>query len=214
MKLYVIRHGETQWNRMRRVQGHQDIPLNEYGRRLAEETAEGMREIPIDLAYTSPLCRAKETAEILLRGRNVPLIEDDRVKELCFGGYEGMCCSGENREPGSDVFNRFFTDTANYVPLPDGESIDSLYDRTGDFLREMCERADLAEKNVLVSTHGAAMNALLNQVRGSRSVSRFWEHEVPPNCAVTIVDISGGRAAIAQECVIFHRQEVRKWKAV
>ena len=63
MMLYIVRHGETDWNRMKKVQGRTDIPLNDYGRHLAEETAEGMKEIRLDLAYTSPLRRARETAE-------------------------------------------------------------------------------------------------------------------------------------------------------
>ena len=62
MVLYVVRHGETDWNKVKRVQGHTDIPLNEYGRHLARETAKGLKETRIDLAITSPLIRAKETA--------------------------------------------------------------------------------------------------------------------------------------------------------
>lgn len=73
MMLYIVRHGETDWNRLRRVQGHTDIPLNDYGRHLARETAEGMKDIQIDLAYTSPLRRAEETAEIILGSREIPL---------------------------------------------------------------------------------------------------------------------------------------------
>ena len=61
-----MRHGETDWNKKKLVQGRKDIPLNEYGRHLARETSYGMRQYQIDLAYTSPLRRAKETAEILL----------------------------------------------------------------------------------------------------------------------------------------------------
>ncbi len=64
------------------VQGRKDIPLNEYGRHLALETSYGMRQYQIDLAYTSPLRRAKETAEILLEGRNIPLYEDQRIQEI------------------------------------------------------------------------------------------------------------------------------------
>ena len=64
MVLYVVRHGETDWNKVKRVQGHTDIPLNEYGRHLARETAKGLKETRIDLAITSPLIRAKETAQI------------------------------------------------------------------------------------------------------------------------------------------------------
>lgn len=97
MKLYIVRHGETDWNKARRVQGFSDIPLNEYGRHLARETAEGMKDIPFDLAYTSPLVRARETAEIILAGREIPLIESNGIKEMGFGEYEGMCISGKEK---------------------------------------------------------------------------------------------------------------------
>ena len=85
MMLYIVRHGETEWNRLHKVQGHTDIPLNDYGKHLAEETAEGMKDISIDLGFTSPLLRAKETAQILLRGRNVPLFEEEKIEEISFG---------------------------------------------------------------------------------------------------------------------------------
>ena len=81
MKLYLIRHGETDWNKEFKIQGSSDIELNEYGRELAFITREGLRHIPFDIAYTSPLKRAKETAEIILGGRNIPLYEDKRVQE-------------------------------------------------------------------------------------------------------------------------------------
>ena len=80
MRLYIVRHGETDWNRIHRVQGRTDIPLNDYGRHLARETAEGMKDVRIDLGYTSPLLRAKETAQILLGDRDVPLYEDSRIE--------------------------------------------------------------------------------------------------------------------------------------
>lgn len=214
MMLYIVRHGETDWNRMKKVQGRTDIPLNDYGRHLAEETAEGMKEILLDLAYTSPLRRARETAEILVAGRNIPLIDEERIQEISFGCYEGMYSGGDQRSPESDAFNRFFSDTGNYVPPEDAETIPQLYERTGAFLAEMCARDDLAEKNILVSTHGAAMTALLNRIKGSLSVAHFWKDEVPPNCSVTMVEIKEGKARIVQEGVIFYKEKVRRWKAV
>ena len=214
MRLYIVRHGETDWNRIHRVQGRTDIPLNDYGRRLARETAEGMKEVRIDLGYTSPLLRAKETAQIILADRGVPLYEDSRIEELSFGSYEGMRTGGEPKEPGSEAFNRFFTDTANYVPPQDAESIPQLYERTGKFLAEICEREDLKDRSILVSTHGAAMTALLNRIRGNLSVSEFWKDEVPPNCSVTEVEVSGGKARIIREGVIYYKEKVRKWKTV
>lgn len=212
MKLYIVRHGETNWNKERRVQGHTDIPLNDYGRHLAEETARGMKNIRIDMAYTSPLSRARETAQIILGDRDVPLYDEDRIKELSFGSYEGLCCSGENREPGSDEFNKFFTDTANYVSPEDGETVAELFKRTGDFLKEICTREDLKEKYILVSTHGAAMTALLNHIKGNMSAADFWRDEVPPNCSVTIVEVQDGRAKIVEQGVIYYKEKVRQWK--
>ena len=120
MKLYMVRHGETDWNKAKKVQGRADIPLNAYGRELAEKTAEGLRGIPFDLAYTSPLSRAKETAQIVLQGRKTPLIEEPRIQEICFGDYEGIVYRGEGLDPQSAEFVKFFDDTANYVPKGDG----------------------------------------------------------------------------------------------
>ena len=66
MRLYALRHGETSWNVQRRFQGQSDIPLNDKGILLAELTGEGLANIPFDLAFTSPLCRARQTAELVL----------------------------------------------------------------------------------------------------------------------------------------------------
>ena len=189
MRLYFVRHGETDWNRMHRIQGKTDIPLNDYGRFLARQTAERMKELKIDLAYTSPLSRAVETAQIILGGRDVPLIEDRRIEEFSFGSYEGVYCVGENMDEKSAEFNKFFTDTANYIPPSDGETIPQLYERTGEFLDWLCKKEELREKAVLISTHGAAMTAMLNRIKGRVSIEGFWQDKVPPNCSVTTVEI-------------------------
>ena len=214
MILYIVRHGETDWNKMHKVQGQTDIPLNDYGRRLAEETAQGMKKIPLDLGFTSPLLRAKETAQIILAGRSVPLYDEERIQEISFGRYEGLYCGGEDRDPDSGAFNRFFNDTGNYIPSEDAETIPQLYERTGSFLREISSREDLADKKILVSTHGAAMTSLLNRIRGNLSVEHFWKDEVPPNCSVTVVEIKDGKARILKEGMIFYKEKVKKWKTV
>ena len=66
MDIYIIRHGETEWNTLRRLQGRSDTELNEVGIRLAEITAEALAEIPFDIAFSSPLKRAYKTAEIIV----------------------------------------------------------------------------------------------------------------------------------------------------
>ena len=73
MKLYMIRHGQTEWNKEKRLQGRVDIPLNAYGIQLAEETRDGLLGVRFDIAFTSPLKRAKKTAQILLEGQDVKM---------------------------------------------------------------------------------------------------------------------------------------------
>lgn len=214
MMLYIVRHGETGWNRISKVQGHTDVPLNDYGRHLAEETAEGMRDIPLDFALTSPLSRAKETAEIILRGREIPLYDDERLIEIGFGSYEGLVHDGEDKDPRSPLFDLFFTDTYRYVPPEGAETLEQLYGRTGDFLREMCRREDLAEKNILVSTHGAAMTAMLNRIKGRMYTGNFWPGRVPPNCSVTMVEVKDGKVKIVKEGEIFYKEKVQSRKSV
>ena len=83
--LYIMRHGQTDWNLQHKLQGKTDIPLNEAGRTMAENARQKYRDIHFDVCYCSPLKRARETAEILLRGRDVPVITDDRLAEMDFG---------------------------------------------------------------------------------------------------------------------------------
>lgn len=212
MELYLVRHGETDWNKARRVQGSADIQLNEYGRYLAEETAKGLKDVSFDLAYTSPLLRAKETAEIILQGRQIPLIEDEAIQEMGFGEYEGMCISGPNRAPETPKFNKFFVDTANYIPGKGGETVRQFLERTGKFLDKICNNPEYAEKRILISTHGAAMMALLNNVQGNLEVADFWTKEVPPNCAVTVVEVKDGKRKIVKENLVYYKEKVRKWE--
>ena len=104
MKLYIIRHGETPWNAEVRLQGQTDIPLNENGIRLAKITGEALKDVPFDFAISSPLKRARQTAELVLAGRQIPVLEDARIEELSFGSWEGLGCRKANFEIPSEHF--------------------------------------------------------------------------------------------------------------
>ncbi len=87
MEIYIVRHGTTPWNEKKKLQGSVDKELNEAGRRVARLTGEGVRDIPFDRIYSSPLKRAYETAELIRNGREIPIDTDDRLKEIDFGDY-------------------------------------------------------------------------------------------------------------------------------
>ena len=165
MKLYIVRHGETEWNKARRIQGQVDIPLNEFGRRLARKTAKGLSDITFDLCYSSPLSRARETAALLLEGRDTPVIEDARISEMAFGEYEGRCCSrsGWNLP---EEFRRFFDGPDKYQAPAGGENFAQVKERTGEFLKELYGRTEYQDSNILIATHdGMAVCFDENDVR-------------------------------------------------
>lgn len=131
--LYIMRHGKTEWNAKIKLQGQTDIPLNEEGRQMAIVAREKYKDMKFDLCFASPLCRARETAELFLEGTGTPIKLDDRIKEINFGEYEGV--EGSFQIPDLNV-NTFFWNTPAYVPDKGAESVQELYARTGEFLKE------------------------------------------------------------------------------
>lgn len=87
--VYMVRHGETDWNGAHRMQGRSDIPLNERGREQASCAAKALADVPFDVIYTSPLSRAEKTAEIIRGKRNIPLIEEKGFMEIDLGKWDG-----------------------------------------------------------------------------------------------------------------------------
>lgn len=199
MKIYIIRHGETDWNKVRRLQGHSDIPLNEEGRRLARITGEALSSVNFRRIYTSPLQRAKETAMLVKGDRQIDVIEDERLQEISFGIYEGHCCAKDNYEIPDPDFMNFFTQPDQYHPPEGAESIEELCARTTDFLQELVHITQYgAEDAILLSTHGAALRGLLSSVEKT-DIAHFWQGGVHKNCAVTILDVTDGIITLVVE---------------
>ena len=203
MRIYLIRHGETEWNTKRLLQGATDIPLNENGIEVAKITSEALKDVPFDVIYTSPLARAVQTAEILRGERKIPIIRDDRLKEISFGPYEGLCCSKEGYSIPDPGFVKFFSDPGHYTPPEGGESIAELCVRTTDFLTELIENPDNQDKTILVSGHGAVVKGLLSSLTIT-DLKDFWNGGVHKNCGVSIIEVEQGEARIVQENVIYY----------
>ena len=191
MKMYIIRHGQTPWNARKCLQGRSDVDLNENGIYLAELTGKALRDVTFDMAFTSPLIRAKHTAQCILAGRKVPIIEDERLIEISFGIYEGCCYAEENRQVPQQWIENFFHAPQDYVAAPGGESLDDVEKRTRNFMEDICSRKELQDKTILVSTHGCALRGLLNSIRESNRED-YWHGGVSKNCAVSIVTCNRG----------------------
>lgn len=176
--LYIMRHGKTDWNEIHKLQGRTDIPLNETGRLMADKAREDYAEIHFDKCYCSPLCRAKETAEIVLKDRDIPIIIDQRLTEMSFGEYEGIQNSLKIE---NCPINELFRNPENYTkPVQGGESLEELYARTGDFIKNVVEPELKAGKDILIVGHGAMNSSIVCQIRDI-PIENFWSAGIE-NC--------------------------------
>lgn len=155
MDIYLLRHGETDWNKKQLLQGHTDIPLNERGRAQVEDTVRRLRalDMRMDAVVSSPLKRARETAEIAARILEYPqekIVVEDLLIERGFGEGEGMLLEEMKAQyPDSDC--------------PGMESKEALVRRSGQAFQKIASVFSDAER-ILLTAHGAVLFALLEAV--------------------------------------------------
>lgn len=169
--LYIMRHGRTDWNERHKLQGRTDIPLNTEGRRMAEEARKTYLDIPLDCCFSSPLVRARETAEIVLRGRDVPIETDERLREMSFGDYEGIENSFDDPECPINVL--FLHPEAYTASVGGAETFEELFRRTGSFLQEVAFPLVAEGKRLLIVGHGAMNLSIIGRIR-KLPIAEFW----------------------------------------
>ncbi|MHC2451730.1 putative phosphatase [Bacillus altitudinis] len=145
----LVRHGETDWNAAKRIQGRTDIPLNDTGKWQAEQTGLYLKDAYWDVVISSPLSRAKETAHLILQHVHAPLIIMDDFIERDYGDAEGM--SFEERQ-------KLFPNKQ----YPNMEPLSALQDRMLEGIEKV--RATYPDQRVLIVAHGAAIHALLTSL--------------------------------------------------
>lgn len=167
--VFLTRHGETHWNTVKRIQGHLDSPLTEFGMQQALWLKERLIHEPIDLIFTSPLNRALSTAEIIAGDKKIPVISCDLLKEINLGSWEGMLL--EEIEKINPTQNHYFwNEPEKYVPI-DGESFQQLRLRSEAFYREYLQPCE--EQVILVVTHAIALKSLLAYTT-DQPISKLW----------------------------------------
>ncbi|MBP0016657.1 MAG: histidine phosphatase family protein [Cyanobacteria bacterium SBLK] len=191
LRLLLVRHGETEWNRMSRFQGMKDIPLNENGKEQARKAAEYLKDVHIDFAVTSSLSRPKETAEIILEHHpNVPLESEDLFKEISHGLWEGKLESEIKAEFGNLL--QQWKDAPETVQMPEGENLQQVWDRAIAAWNKILQtKANPDEPKVgLVSAHDAINKVILCALLGLKP-KNFWNIK-QGNGAVSVIDYLDG----------------------
>ncbi len=191
MKIYLVRHGETDWNQAGLLQGQTDIALNAQGLEQAREAAERLKEVPFELAFCSPLIRAKRTAETIIGDRKITLTTDERLRELNFGPWEGV-----DIRTIKDAASQPFTNPGSYIPPEGAESFAQLYKRSGEFVDQVLLPLEGTYETVLVVAHGGVNRSILNPVLNI-PVDDFWRMHMG-NCATAILDCTDGKLSMLE----------------
>lgn len=185
MEIYIVRHGETVWNKSRLLQGSRDIELSEEGREAAISRGEQLKDVDFDMIYSSPLSRAYETACLIRGDRHTKIIKDDRLREVNFGVNEGESAI-ELQKDKSNPFCKFFDDPGNYEAPEGGESLKDVCFRTKEFMEQVIEpQKDKLEK-VLIAGHGAMNKGIMCHVL-NHGIDEYWTGGLQKNCGVLIV---------------------------
>ena len=190
MQLYIVRHGQTDWNKVRKLQGLTDIQLNENGRQVAIDLGDKLEQegVTFDEIFSSPLIRAYETA-CLIRGRqNVPITRDERIREISFGEAEGM--DYETWMSEDNPQRAFFTEPHKYIPPQDGETIEEVQARGREFIQEVIEPLYGQAKRVMIVAHGAMNKGLMCYLENN-DVEHFWGDGLQNNCEASIFEYDG-----------------------
>lgn len=197
MKVYLMRHGLTDWNLSHRMQGRSDIPLNETGFAQARAAAEGMKEVPLDYITASPLIRTQQTAQTVASYFGLPFHKEERLIEMGFGDLEGVVVT-EN-----PLCQCIFSDPCAYKPVGNGESYEEMYHRAQLILDEVIRPLEQAHHHdVLLISHGAVIRsvvAVVNQI----PLADFWRNPPQKNCSVTVLDCTNGTITLEEEGRIY-----------
>lgn len=202
MKIYLVRHGETDWNKKRKIQGQADIPLNETGEKTARITGKELSQISYDRVYVSPLKRTVRTAELLTGSTKDALCFDDRLLEISYGVREGQNLNLIELLPILKL-HKFFKQPEKYVPPKNGETFEMLRSRVVDFFLNEILPLDNTLQNAMIVTHGGFIRETVCWINHIPR-TKFWNGCEQKNCAVTTLELINKQFSVIQEGKIYY----------
>lgn len=180
MKLYIIRHGQTDWNIAKKIQGRQDIPLNERGHFQAQCLGKAMENRPITAVFSSPQIRAMETAIAVASPAGVPVIPVRDLMEINYGVWEGKTEEELLRDDRA-LYEACWSHPAETAP-PEGESINQVNERCRQAWKEI--KPQLTGDAAIVA-HGGLLAHFMEQLLGSESIAAST---VAHNASITTIE--------------------------
>ncbi|TCT17136.1 phosphoglycerate mutase [Natranaerovirga pectinivora] len=201
-RLYITRHGQTQWNLEGRLQGRKDSPLTKLGEDQAKWLGEKLKEFEIDIIISSPSGRALKTAEILRGDRDIEIIQNSNLMEMDFGDWEGQLHSEIEKQ--SPVEKENYSKFPHLYAYISGETFYQVLDRVGNEIEKIISKHE--GKSILVVTHAVVLKAIFTYLE-NKEVKDLWSGAFMHPTCLNIIDIKNGSREIVLQGDISHYQE-------
>lgn len=182
MKIHLIRHGETNWNKDKRVQGQSESTLTLQGQAQARELASTLQQYPITKIYCSSSIRTRETCALLFPGKPIETHFDDNLREIFLGPWEGKLQT-EIRSLFPEQFENFFQAPDKFAQ-PGAETFAQVQQRGLNVLKQIL--SDDSAQEVAIVSHGVLIKSILCHLE-KRPLARLWEPPIMHNCAHSII---------------------------
>ena len=200
LTIYLTRHGQTEWNVQKRMQGWGNGELTESGIADAKKLAIRLQDTHIDKMYASTSKRAYKTAEIVRNGRDIPLAKDDIFREMCFGDWDGQCVDDVRAACAEEL--ECFWERPHLFKREGNESFMDLRERTKKALQMLVEQNKDGD-TILLVTHSLFLRtatAIIKQL----PTSDIFTQDPPGNTSLTKVIFDGEKFTIEYEGDMSH----------
>ncbi len=199
MKIYITRHGETQWNKEGKMQGWKDSNLTEKGVENAKKLGESLKNVKFDYIYCSPLGRAIDTAKYVRSNKDTEIIIIESLKEMGFGICEGMEHEKVKELYPSQQLN--FWNKPQLYETVDGERFDELISRVKKVLYNIINNSNA--ENILIVTHTVVIKAIYS-ILNEYTLENFWNSPFIYDTCLTILEVENKKVEIILEADISH----------
>lgn len=203
LTLYITRHGETEWNIQKKMQGWQDSELTESGIKNAIYLGNSLKKTSVAAVYSSPSNRTQKTTELICGDRMIPIIIDENLKEINMGMWEGKTQS-YIQENYPEEFNSFWNAPQNYNPVG-GETFFETLERVREVLNRI--NSEHNSGNVLIVTHSVVIKCLISIFKNS-PIEKLWDPPYIQDTSLTVVEVHENGYKIILEGDITHKEVV------
>jgi broad specificity phosphatase PhoE len=190
LRIILIRHGQTEWNRHERFRGWVDIDLDDMGIRQAEAAAPRIVQWEVTAIYSSPLKRAMATAQIIANRLNLPVVPLEGLNDMNFGIWQGISVE-ETKENYPELFD-LWRYSPQRLQIPQGESLDDVRKRVVATIDDLTSRHQ--NTTIALVTHRVVCKVLLCHLLGLDN-SHFWQLAQDAT-AINLFEINGGKATV------------------